>query len=1804
MKKLRKDKFRKILAFMVALALMVSCVPSAYTISASETFGDGTDDLFTDGEGSSGPEAEESTPDVSSADQEKQAQQTMLTYENDSVKVTAEALEEGSLPQNASLRADTVNENTSVSYDTVSQKLSKAAEDKGSSLRGFFALDVYFADADGNRVEPNGRVKVTIEYKTPAAPELTDAANTSVTVEKLRYNSSTGETEAYVLQPNEDLKVLNVTETKQVQIIQAETGNSAVFAVMWDSPETVSGEDENSDTPIDSEGNDSDVDISDGEITPEPEVTEVPAEEPEVTEAPTEEPTVTEAPAEEPEVTEAPTEEPTVTEAPEEEPEVTEVPEEEPEITQVPSEEAVIVTVIGDDVNLRVSPSEDADVVTTVEAGTQLTVLETVTAEDGTTWYRVSYEGTEAYIRSDMVQVVETGDEEPAEEEVTDDLTQEGPVTYSKTVGNVVVTATADKDVLPEDAELVVTPVEKDNAQYSEVESQLHAKAEEGDYTVAGFLAYDIYFQDNEGNKIEPNNGSVKVSMDYQASSIPQEIKESTETSTFSSEADEEISLEDENTEATDAQELSVAVMHLVEDEAGNVQSVVDMTQQGTAKVETTAENEIQKAEFETDSFSVFTITWQDARRSLSIQLIDTTGNSIGSGNKSVTWSGNSHTTAYADAPKISGYAFKKAKVASSAGEEGTVVNNVRYNNGKYQYTSDRNVKDTTAWYDIGSNTVYFVYQKVENLKTVETVDHTSDGITMKMKDLWGNSSEKIGPNSDQSTWLTLGGDYGNGNIKRGLLNNVLAPNGYPTVKSNSSNLESLFSGGKTTTVNHLFLKTIYDQTGYYEYSSFNNYAYLGSNPGTSANFTVYDAIGTPRGDSTSYFYSRGNFMPYNAIADGKYASNTHNLYDEDGNELDDSDPDKGKVLYQTQGTNDYQFGMEMDGNFLQPKAGKVTPPNSSKKESMIYEFNGDDDMWIYIDDVLVLDIGGVHDAHSGKINFETGVVSWKDCNTGQVPKEYTTTIKEMFRSAGYFPDGTKWDSSKVDNYFDGDTFRDFTTHSFKMFYMERGAGASNLHMKFNIQVIPEGQVEVRKELSNTDKEKYSNVEFAFQLYAQDIVGEDSQGNEIYSDKYVPLGNGSAVYGNAGKPVKDKAITFCNGEDGTGEIINGKKYQNVFYLKPDESAIFTELQANRKYYVKEIGVKSDEYSQITINDTGYTEYDENNQEAGKGVIKSVETDKKEVSMRPVVVYTNNCSAANSRELRITKKIKDDIFVEDTFSFRIQLSNQNNVLVPYADGDYYLLDEDNNYWYYNASGALASNGSDAIVCGRKTTDDGTVTGVPAGYTVAVTSILSGTSFRVEEVDLNSEKYDTPDKAVNNADASVVTDTDGHTADGSIKLGQDANVVVTNTPKNQGQEQDQTFIRISKTFKGLTDAEIGELAKADPPYKITVTGKKLDTETNTEVDFTQDLYLGDAVVTGSGTTWTYTWKIEGCGTGTYHVTESNYNKNGYTSEVKINGTTVQNPEQNGVDVTTEASTYNYVGKDKVTNCNKQNYSIGVQNLIVAKLTKGQGTFVWTRQPASINERLAIIKIIKSLNGFDNNATLDNCYFYSGEGIEGTMIFRGAKIRYDCKDILHFEYPKQWAMFATGTYEITDGRNAAVAIENTYTEITADLDLVKILNSKDGTVTRLTGAEFDLYKKDGNTYSKVNTEPIVIDNDQQEEALRNLSSGQYYLVETKAPEKCTLLTDEIYFRQEKGSIVLTDADGNTLQTENTMWSLSSSDGSNVLTIKNNKIYNLPSAGGPGIYGFTISGVAILATALLLFINSKRREEEAKRS
>lgn len=1044
MKKLRNNKIRKLLAFMVALALMVSCMPSAYTISASEAFGDGTEDIFTDGEITSEPAAEESTPDVSSADQEEteQAQQSTLTYENDSVKVTAEALEDGALPQNTALKADSVNENSSVSYDTVSQKLSAAATDKGSSLRGFFAYDVYFADGDGNRVEPNGRVRVTFEYKTPAAPELTDAASTSVTVEKLHYNNSTGDTDVNTLQANEDLKVLNVNEGKQIQTLQVETGNAAVFAVMWDSPETADVEAEAV------SGNEDEVPIASEELTdgmdipdePEQDAAETPAaENPEVT--PEAEPS--EEPVENPdaEPTEAPTEDPDVVEEPAED---IASPEDVPAADE--NGETSLIKVLGDDTNLRVSPSIEAEVLATVNAGTQLTLLDTVTAEDGATWYKVSWEGTEAYIRSDMAQVVDSSDEA---EEVEDVLESE-EVSYSQEVGNVVVTATAAKGVIPEGAQFVVTPIEKGSDQYADIEKQLHEGAENESYTVAGFLAYDISFLNDDGTKIEPQNGSVRVSIAYKEAEIPEDVAETD----------------------TAQENMNVSLVHFVEDANGNVTEVVNMSNDGQAEVSTTDNGEIESANFETESFSTFSVVWL-ADDFTSVQTTSS---------------------------------YDVEKTVDSA-KRGITINMFNYN-----------------------------------------TDEINSGHSLKFSDGKNGVSEDYNK-YDGATRLSLG-----------IMQKRLGSDSYPTL--NKGKVESssyLFSTDKGTGkefysgANYLFKQ---DADGYYEYDSTKNFAQFNKN---TKEFTVYKVPGSSKDPIDLQQGSKhGSFFPFNTLGAHKYWGIP---------QISEKSPD-------------FHFGMTMSAKFIQPKDGKINGNN------MVFEFSGDDDVWVYIDGVLVLDIGGIHNEVPGSINFADGTVKVGSNNY---------TLKNLFKEAG---------AEKEGDFVSGkDIFKDYTAHTINFYYLERGKGDSNCKLKFNLPTVPKKSVTVEKQLSNTDKEKYANVEFKFQLLLQDDKGE-----------YVPSSTAGTL--SDGGKVKFKS-----------EKINGVSYNNVFTLKPGQKAIFSGLEENKNYKVRELGVSKDRYDRVLINN------EETTNEQGNVISKEAT-----VGSRPVVVVTN--VLASVAELDLKKVNKD------------------------------------------------------------------------------------------------------------------------------------------------------------------------------------------------------------------------------------------------------------------------------------------------------------------------------------------------------------------------------------------------------------------------------------------------------------------------------------------------------------------------------------------------------------------------------------
>ena len=78
-----------------------------------------------------------------------------------------------------------------------------------------------------------------------------------------------------------------------------------------------------------------------------------------------------------------------------------------------------------------------------------------------------------------------------------------------------------------------------------------------------------------------------------------------------------------------------------------------------------------------------------------------------------------------------------------------------------------------------------------------------------------------------------------------------------------------------------------------------------------------------------------------------------------------------------TKNANKYGFGTEFDIDFYMSETGKLTATDGTQKD-ITFNFSGDDDVWVYVDGVLVLDLGGAHKVSSGSINFSTMEVIYK----------------------------------------------------------------------------------------------------------------------------------------------------------------------------------------------------------------------------------------------------------------------------------------------------------------------------------------------------------------------------------------------------------------------------------------------------------------------------------------------------------------------------------------------------------------------------------------------------------------------------------------------------------------------------------------------------------------------------------------------------------------------------------------------------------------------------------------------------------
>ena len=317
----------------------------------------------------------------------------------------------------------------------------------------------------------------------------------------------------------------------------------------------------------------------------------------------------------------------------------------------------------------------------------------------------------------------------------------------------------------------------------------------------------------------------------------------------------------------------------------------------------------------------------------------------------------------------------------------------------------------------------------------------------------------------------------------------------------------------------------------------------------------------------------------------------------------------------------DHWYGMTMEYEFFMPKNGQING------NDMIFEFSGDDDVWVFIDDVLVLDLGGTHGSVDGRINFRSGEVSselnWNGTvGTQAAGTAYSTSISEMFTNAGEVA-STEWNTS-------GTTFKDYTKHTLKFFYLERGAAVANCKIRFNIPVLPKGSLTIQKQF---------------------------EGSEKYNDDYI-----FAIHDiKTGMPISQNTPYTIGGVQ---HYINNDKGE--FTLKNNEIAIF-QLESSNKYYVEEVSPGTNAISYSCTLDSVNCE-------------KTNKTEEFTIDPESThqVIFTNKTKTYN---LDITK-VAENSTPEELFKFKLILKdefntsvNVNNLELSFPNG--YEVDSTNN-----------------------------------------------------------------------------------------------------------------------------------------------------------------------------------------------------------------------------------------------------------------------------------------------------------------------------------------------------------------------------------------------------------------------------------------------------------------------------------------------------------------------------------------------
>ena len=633
--------------------------------------------------------------------------------------------------------------------------------------------------------------------------------------------------------------------------------------------------------------------------------------------------------------------------------------------------------------------------------------------------------------------------------------------------------------------------------------------------------------------------------------------------------------------------------------------------------------------------------------------------------------------------------------------------------------------------------------------------------------------------------------------------------NGYPYVESKaadsevdiSGSMEYLFSeyqvGGDMLNGGGLFRK---DANGYFYYDSMWNAASY-----SNGKFTLYDTVVRPNYTAdTGSDIQRSNFLPFNDATNATVDCT-----------IDETGVQGAKLNEPV----DLWFGMTVDFSFFMPKDGKIG------NDPMIFDFHGDDDVFVYIDDVLVLDIGGTHASQSGTINFNTGEVVYPNVETN---------LKTLFEEAG------KTDVAFNEN----GTFVDYTSHTLKFYYMERGGNISYCRLRFNMPTIPDNSLLVGKELkidsnNSTDLKDYldSKYDYQFRVWKCNEEGKEPQLLAKEGDTYDILQNGQKV--------------------GTGTVgENG-----IFTLKAGTFAQFANLLENdiflRHYYVEEILPKEihEQYGDIEFkidgaNDTSIIGIEEGDYVHYYSSVISVSEDTSQKNSVPVL-YTNKVDTDKLSILRITKEVSAGSVSTDA-EFPIQIKLGGEVL---PTGSEYIVNGTKKT--SEANGIIKLKGGETAMLAD---------GIISGTKFAVTEILSGDQATIWNASYSGTVTDSND-------TKDLTGTEN--ISGTFPLNSTVHVTVTNRSYDLSCE-----IPVTKTYLGNTNAtknftfalkDSGGNIIDGAQTTITVTDEN-PTEGFITLGYKSDVKIG-----------TYTYKL--CEVVDENDLETNYDPSIYDVEVTV-------------------------------------------------------------------------------------------------------------------------------------------------------------------------------------------------------------------------------------------------------------------------------------------------------------------------------